>query len=121
MASVAKEVKKALNESKVNIHEFSKNDLNEIRDFILDDDDFYKAYCEYGNFDEYDSYESSVDDFINFLEQDVYSGNPDDDKEVHSFYILDEPGLGYSWMQLKSGKIANLDNIWAEYKSIIRG
>ena len=46
MASVAKEVKKALNESK---HAFSQKDLKEIRQIMLNDQDFYKAYCKYGN------------------------------------------------------------------------
>ena len=116
MASVAKEVKKALNESK---HEFSKNDLKEIREIMLEDQDFYKTYCEYGNIDRYDSYEESVDDLMAFLENDLYSGDEEEDKNVHEFYILDEPDLGTSWCKLKSGKLLNLDHLWTEYKGYI--
>lgn len=117
MASIAKEVKKALNESK---HEFSKNDLKEIREIMLEDQDFYKAYCEYGNIDRYDSFEESVDDLMDFLEYNLYSGDKEEDKNVHSWYILDEPDSGTSWCKLKSEKLLNLDNLWLEYKGYVQ-
>lgn len=120
MTSISKEVKKVLNESKSKKYEFSKNDLNEIEEFILNDSDFYSAYCTYANIDYYDSYEETVKDIIEFLENGLYSGDPDNDKEVHKFYILDEPDLGCSWLKLKSGKILNLDNLYTEFKGIIR-
>ena len=117
VASVAKEVKKALNESK---HAFSQKDLKEIRQIMLNDQNFYKAYCKYGNIDRYDSFEESVDDLMNFLENDLYSGDKEDDKNVHKFYILDEPDSGISWCTLKSGKLLNLDNLWNEYKGYVQ-
>ena len=117
MTSIAKEVKKSLNESK---HAFSQKDLKEIRQIMLNDQDFYKAYCEYGNIDKYDSFEESVDDLMNFLENDLYSGDKEDDKNVHEFYILDEPDSGISWCALKSGKLLNLDNLWNEYKGYVQ-
>lgn len=119
MLSVAKQVKKALNESNTNRHEFSKKDLKEIKEYILQDEDFYECFCIYANFDYYDSYEEAVDDFINFLENDVYGADDQPASETHAWYILDEPDLGTSWVKLDSGKIANMDNIWQEFKSII--
>lgn len=119
MTSVSKEVKKVLNEARAKKYEFSKKDLDEIKKYILNDEDFYKTYCQYANLDRYDSYEEAVDDVMNFLEQDVYTGDPEDDLVVHKWYMLDEPDLGCSWMQLKSGKIANLDNIYKEFKGMI--
>ena len=119
MTSVAKEVKKVLNESHAKKYEFSKKDLLEIEEYILNDIDFYKAYCSYANLDRYDSYEEAVKDVMNFLEQDVYIGDKEDDLVVHKWYMLDEPDCGCSWMRLKSGKIANLDNLYKEFKGII--
>ena len=112
--SVAKQVKKVLNESNTGRYEFSKKDLKEIKEIILNDDDFYQTFCSNANFDYYDSYEDAVDDFINFLENDI-----EDLTNIHAWYILDEPDLGTSWTRLKSGKIVNMDNIYAEFKSII--
>lgn len=120
MISISKEVKNALNESRVKKYEFSKKDLKEIREIILEDVDFYKAYCQYANLDRYDSYEDAVDDVMNFLEYDVYTGEVEDDFVVHKWYMLDEPDLGCSWVRLKSGKIANLDNLYKEFKGIIK-
>ena len=119
MSSVAKQVKKVLNESNIGRHEFSKKDLKEIKEIILNDNDFYETYCRNANFDYYDSYEEAVDDLMNFLTYDVYDANAQLDIEAHAWYILDEPDLGTSWSRLKSGKIANMDNIWQEFKSII--
>lgn len=116
MTFVAKEVKKALNESK---HVFSNKDLKEIKNVILEDKDFYEAFCKYANMDYYNSYEDAVDDFMNFLEYDVFPGDEEGNKHAHEFYILDSPDLGSSWMTLKSGKLANMDNIWMEFKSVI--
>ena len=119
MSSIAKQVKKVLNESNTGRHEFSKKDLKEIKDIILNDDDFYEIFCSCANFDYYDSYEEAVDDLMNFLTYDVYDTNVQLDIEAHTWYILDEPDPGTSWARLKSGKIANMDNIWQEFKSII--
>ena len=119
MSAVAKQVKKVLNESNTNRHEFSKKDLKEIKDIILNDDDFYEIFCSCANFDYYDSYEEAVDDLMNFLTYDVYDTTIQPTHETHAWYILDEPDLGTSWARLKSGKIANMDNIWQEFKSII--
>ena len=134
MLSVAKQVKKNINEfydlnfgydeddeeieEKVS-KEFSHEDLEELKEIILNDNDFYQTFCSYANFDYYDSYEEAVYDFINFLENDIYSADDQPASETHAWYILDEPDLGTAWMRLKSGKIANLDNIWQEFKSII--
>lgn len=119
MSSVAKQVKKVLNESNTGRHEFSQEDLKEIKEIILNDDDFYEIFCTCANFDYYDSYEEAVDDLMNFLTYDVYNSNEQLDTEAHAWYILDEPDLGTSWVKLDSGKIANMDNIWQEFKSII--
>ncbi len=119
MSSVAKQVKKVLNESNTGRHEFSKKDLKEIKEIILNDDDFYEIFCSCANFDYYDSYEEAVNDLMNFLTYDVYDSNVQLDIEAHAWYILDEPDPGTSWVRLKSGKIANMDNIWQEFKSII--
>lgn len=75
----------------------------------------------YANFDYYDSYEEAVNDFIDFLENDIYDSQQFPDSEVHAWYILDEPDLGTSWVELDSGKIANMDNIYTEFKSVISG
>lgn len=119
MASVAKQVKKVLNESNTVQHEFSKKDLKEIKEIILNDNDFYQTFCSDANFDYYDSYEEAVNDLINFLTYDVYDDSTQLYTEAHAWYILDEPDPGTSWTRLKSGKIANMDNIWQEFKSII--
>ena len=121
MSSVAKEVKKALNEGqeKVGKYEFSQADLDEIKEIILTDEDFYETYCKYGNMEYFNSYEEAVDDFMNFIGSDVYTGDPEDDKEVHRWYILDDTNLGTSSYQLQSGKIVNADNLWQEFKSVI--
>lgn len=117
MTSVAKEVKKVLNESKK--YEFSKKDLDEIREMIQNDKDFYATYCTYGNMERYDTFEDAIDDFMEFLENTIYSGDKENDKDVHRFYILDDEDLGTTWQTLKSGKILNVDNIYSEFKSII--
>ena len=119
MSSVAKQVKKVLNESNTGRHEFSQEDLKEIKEIILNDDDFYEIFCTCANFDYYDSYEEAVDDLMNFLTYDVYNSNEQLDTEAHAWYILDDIDLGTSWVKLESGKIANMDNIWQEFKSII--
>ena len=119
MMSVAKQVKKVLNESNTGRHEFSSDDLKDIKDIILNDDDFYEIFCSCANFDYYDSYEEAVDDLMNFLTYDVYDTTEQPTHETHAWYILDEPDLGTSWVKLESGKIANMDNIWQEFKSII--
>ena len=120
MSSVAKQIKKALNEGKqVGKHEFSHEDLEEIKEYILQDEDFYKCFCIYANFEYYDSYEEAVNDLMNFLIYDVYDASVQLDIEAHAFYILDKPDLGTTWIELKSGKIANIDNIYTEFKSII--
>ena len=75
----------------------------------------------YANFDYYDSYEEAVNDFIDFLENDIYDSQQFPDSEAHAWYILDEPDLGTSWVELDSGKIANMDNIYTEFKSVISG
>lgn len=122
MSSVAKQVKMVLNEGEqVGKHEFSKKDLEEIKEYMLQDEDFYECFCTYANFDYYDSYEEAVNDFIDFLENDIYDSQQFPDSEVHEWYILDEPDLGTSWAELDSGKIANMDNIYAEFKSVISG
>ena len=56
---------------------------------------------------------------MNFLTYDVYDTTVQPTHETHAWYILDEPDPGESWARLKSGKIANMDNIWQEFKSII--
>lgn len=120
MSSVAKQVKKALNEGKhIGKHEFSHEDLEEIKEYVLQDEDFYRCFCIYANFEYYDSYEEAVNDLMSFLTYDIYDSSQQPDDEVHAYYILDEPDLGTSWTELKSGKIANIDNIYAEFKSII--
>ena len=58
----------------------------------------------------------SVKETVPAHDTDVYA---DGGKNVHEFYILDGEDLGCSWMKLKSGKYANLDNLWMEYKSIV--
>ncbi len=122
MFSVAKQVKRVLNEGEqVGKHEFSHEDLEEIKEDILQDEDFYECFCTYANFDYYDSYEEAVDDFIDFLENDIYDSQQFPDSEVHEWYILDETDLGTSWAELKSGKIANMDHIYTEFKSVISG
>lgn len=120
MSSVAKQVKKTLNESnQVGKHEFSHEDLEEIKEYMLQDEDFYECFCIRANFEYYDSYEEAIDDFIDFLENDVYDSQQFPDSEAHAWYILDEPDLGTAWAELKSGKIANIDNIYTEFDSII--
>lgn len=120
MSSVAKQVKRVLNEGKrVGKHEFSHEDLEEIKEFILQDKDFYECFCTQANFEYYDSYEEAVDDFINFLENDIYDTTVQPASETHAWYILDDPDLGTSWAELKSGKIANMDHIYMEFKSVI--
>ncbi len=120
MSSVAKQVKNVLNENKrVGKHEFSHEDLEEIKEYILQDEDFYKCFCIYANFEYYDSYEEAVNDLMSFLTYDIYDSTQQPDSEVHVWYILDEPDSGTTWAELKSGKIANIDNIYAEFKSII--
>ena len=122
MSSVAKQVKKILNEGKrIGKHEFSHEDLEEIKEYILQDEDFYKCFCTQANFEYYDSYEEAVVDFINFLENDIYDTAVQPASETHAWYILDEPDLGCAWAELQSGKIANMDNIYAEFKSVISG
>lgn len=120
MSSIAKQVKRVLNEGKrVGKYEFSHEDLEEIKEFMLQDEDFYECFCTCANFEYYDSYEGAVADFIDFLENDIYDSYQFPDSEVHAWYILDEPDLGTAWAELKSGKIANIDNIYTEFKSII--
>ena len=120
MLSVAKQVKKALNEdNQVGNHEFSHEDLEEIKEYMLQDEDFYECFCTQANFDYYDSYEEAVDDFIDFLENDIYDASEQPTSETHAWYILDEPDLGCAWAELKSGKIANMDNIYREFESVI--
>jgi len=53
------------------------------------------------------------------LENDIYDATVQPASETHAWYILDEPDSGTAWVELKSGKIANIDNIYAEFKSII--
>ena len=96
-------------------YEFTDKDLDELFDFFKDDDDFKQEYKHAKN-PRYNSFEDSLDDFRTFLDSDVYA---DGDKNVHKFYILDGEDQGCSWMKLKSGKYANLDNLWMEYKSIV--
>ena len=119
MSSVAKEVKKALNESRGSKYVFSSKELKELKNIILNDEDFYNAYCEYGNVEYYDSYNDAIDDFMNFLDYDVFPGDAEGNKHAHEFYILTEPDLGFSYVQLSTGKIANMDHLWTEFKSII--
>ena len=120
MSSIAKQVKKTLNEGRqTGKHEFSHKDLEEIKEYILQDEDFYECFCTHANFEYYDSYEEAVGDFINFLENDLYDSQQFPDSEVHAWYILDDPDSGTTWAELKSGKIANIDNIYIEFKSII--
>ena len=89
MSSVAKQVKKALTEAvQVGKHEFSQKDLEEIKEYMLQDEDFYKCFCTRANFEYYDSYEEAVCDFIDFLENDVYDSQQFPDSEAHAFYIL---------------------------------
>ena len=52
--------------------------------------------CKYGNMEYFNSYEEAVDDFMDFIGSDVYTGDPEDDKEVHRWYILDDTNLGTS-------------------------
>ena len=120
MISVSREVKKALalNEARIGKHQFSNRDLEEIKQYILEDSDFYDVFCNYADFDRYDSYDDAVEDLMDFLSNDVYGDCKP--SEAHQFYILDEPDGGTCWMELKSGKLANLDNIYAEFKSIVR-
>lgn len=124
MTSVAKEVKKVLNEGILNESKyvFSNKDLKEIKKIILEDEDFYNCYCKYANFDQdsNETFEDAVDDFMNFLMYDVFSGDSEQNKHAHEFYILDGPDLGCSWCQLKSGKYVDLDNIYTEFKSVIQ-
>jgi len=56
---------------------------------------------------------------MSFLENDIYDSQQFPDSEVHAWYILDEPDAGTAWAELKSGKIANIDNIYMEFNSII--
>ena len=96
-------------------YEFTKKDLDELFDYFAQDEDFKKEFERAKN-PRYKDYEDSLDDFRTFLDTDVYA---DGGKNVHEFYILDGEDLGCSWMKLKSGKYANLDNLWMEYKSIV--
>ena len=86
---------------------------------MLQDADFYECFCIQANFEYYDSYEEAVEDFINFLKNDIYDTSAQPASETHAYYILNEPDLGTSWIKLESGKIANMDNIYKEFKSII--
>ena len=120
MSSVAKEVKRALNEGrKKRWKVFSDKDLKELEEYMAEDEDFYSCFCNYGNIAYYNSFEESVEDFIKFLKYDLedFADDPDDEG-VHQWYILDEPDMATSYMTLKSGKIANLDNLYNEYKSV---
>jgi hypothetical protein len=56
---------------------------------------------------------------MNFLTYDVYDTTVQPASETHAWYILDDPDLGTSWAELKSGKIANMDHIYMEFKSVI--
>ena len=112
-------LKKVLNESNTDRHEFSHEDLEEIKECILQDEDFYECFCTHANFEYYDSYEEAVDDFRDFLENDVYGVTEQPASETHAWYILDEPDLGTTWTELKSGKIANIDNIYVEFTAFI--
>ena len=120
MSSVAKEVKKVLNEGRKRKKEFSKKDLKELKEFMLEDEDFYACYCNNANINYYSSYEESIDDFIDFLENGIEDIYDDPDFEgIHAWYILDEPDIGCSWAELNSGRLANIDNLYTEYKSVI--
>lgn len=96
-------------------YEFSNNDLDELFDLFAQDEDFEEAYKKAKN-PRYNTFDDSLEDFRTFLDTDVYA---DGAKNVHKFYILDGEDQGCSWMRLKSGKYANLDNLWMEYKSIV--